>query len=105
MGSPRCSSSVQTVGTTHKWLVFTAFVSMMLLLILYAASTAIGSAYFGPGTGPINLDNVQCTGTEQSIFNCSFLATHNCVHREDASVVCLATQGVREIIIVPLNLQ
>ena len=40
------------------------------------------------------MDNVQCVGTELSIFNCSFLATHNCQHREDASVVCLQNPGM-----------
>ena len=40
------------------------------------------------------MDNVQCLGTEETIFDCNFLATHNCQHREDASVVCLQTPGM-----------
>ena len=66
----------------------------MCTILLHAASTAIGTAYFGPGTGPINLDNVQCVGTEPSLFNCSFITAHNCGHGEDASVVCLAVPGI-----------
>ena len=40
------------------------------------------------------MDDVQCVGTEQSLFDCNFLSTHNCIHQEDASVVCLQTPGM-----------
>uniref|UniRef100_A0A1X7U1B7 Deleted in malignant brain tumors 1 protein n=1 Tax=Amphimedon queenslandica TaxID=400682 RepID=A0A1X7U1B7_AMPQE len=49
---------------------------------------AVGNAYFGLGTGPINMDNVFCTGTESQLTNCFHLTTHNCIHSEDASVIC-----------------
>ena len=29
-----------------------------------------------------------CTGTEGSLFNCSYNPNHNCVHFEDAGVTC-----------------
>ena len=29
-----------------------------------------------------------CTGSEQSIFDCSYTTDHNCGHYEDASVRC-----------------
>ena len=45
-------------------------------------------AAFGAGSGPINMDNVQCIGNETGLLNCSYLSTHNCAHFEDASVRC-----------------
>ena len=51
---------------------------------------ALRYAHFGQGTGPIHLDNVHCSGHEESIFDChsSGLGIY-CSHNEDASVQCL----------------
>ena len=56
---------------------------------LFIGAIAFGSAYFGQGSGPINLDDVQCTGTEAGLLDCTYNPTHNCVHFEDAGVRCL----------------
>ncbi|KAJ8040920.1 Deleted in malignant brain tumors 1 protein [Holothuria leucospilota] len=49
-----------------------------------------GNARFGQGTGPIHLDDLQCSGTERSITDCPHggVGNHNCGHHEDASVSC-----------------
>ncbi|XP_063966830.1 uncharacterized protein LOC129277690 isoform X10 [Lytechinus pictus] len=54
------------------------------------ALDAIPSAGFGEGTGTIVLDDVNCSGDESSLFECSNrgLGVHNCGHGEDAGVRC-----------------
>lgn len=55
------------------------------------ALSAPQSALFGRGTGPIWLDNVDCSGQESAIAHCTHNAVgdNNCGHGEDASVICL----------------
>ncbi|XP_071845497.1 scavenger receptor cysteine-rich type 1 protein M160-like isoform X2 [Apostichopus japonicus] len=47
-------------------------------------------AHFGEGTGPILLDNLQCNGDEDTIFDCghSGIGNHDCSNAEDAGVTC-----------------
>ena len=52
-------------------------------------AVAFSNARYGPGTGPIHLDNVACTGMEAGITECVYDSdTSDCQHFEDASVNC-----------------
>ena len=48
------------------------------------------SAFYGEGTGPILMDNVQCRGDESRLDNCAFKgwAITDCTHNDDAGVAC-----------------
>ncbi|XP_053908292.1 scavenger receptor cysteine-rich domain-containing group B protein-like [Cuculus canorus] len=56
-----------------------------------AALSIPGRGHFTAGSGPIWLDNVNCTGMEVALSYCGLSAwgKNNCHHSEDAGVVCL----------------
>lgn len=55
------------------------------------ASSAPGGARYGEGSGTIWLDDVNCNGTESTLWDCDTNPWGNtdCSHSEDASVVCV----------------
>ncbi|KAK7089640.1 scavenger receptor cysteine-rich domain-containing protein DMBT1-like [Littorina saxatilis] len=55
-----------------------------------------GSAFYGPGTGDIMMDDVRCVGLETNLGQCSFTnSSHeNCGHNEDVGIDCLPTSTV-----------
>ena len=61
-----------------------------------AAIATRGNAYYGEGSGPILLDDVNCVGTELNIEDCSHrgMRLSNCDHGEDAGVKCRVTNGM-----------
>ena len=64
-------------------------ISIVVILILIGAR-GVRRAFFGPGTGPITLDNVNCSSNESILLQCGHdpLFVHNCAHSEDAGVIC-----------------
>ncbi|XP_019211492.1 deleted in malignant brain tumors 1 protein [Oreochromis niloticus] len=54
------------------------------------ALEALGSAYFGQGTGTFLHSNVDCSGSETSLDNCRYSSyiSYYCHHGRDAGVVC-----------------
>ncbi|XP_056452122.1 deleted in malignant brain tumors 1 protein-like [Gadus chalcogrammus] len=62
-----------------------------------SAISATNKAYFGPGAGPIWLDDVNCGGNETSITDCEHqgFGSQNCKHAQDAGIICDAATPVR----------
>ena len=58
---------------------------------MYVSAAVALTSGFTNGAGQIWLDNVQCIGTETRLIDCpaNALGNHNCVHAEDAGVVCI----------------
>lgn len=65
------------------------------------AVSALGKAYFSPGSGDILLDNLQCAGVERHLGQCahSGWSEHNCGHHEDAGVICSGIPLPRQAVI------
>ncbi|XP_069121522.1 uncharacterized protein [Argopecten irradians] len=55
-----------------------------------AGGVAKSKAYFGTGSGAIWLDDVNCTGEEDTLEECisNPWGDHSCYHQEDAGVIC-----------------
>lgn len=54
------------------------------------AAQVVKDGVFGAGRGPIWLDEIGCSGSENTLLECSRLpwAKHNCRHSEDVGVRC-----------------
>lgn len=94
-GGHRCGGRVEvwrgSWGTVcdDKWDMEDANVVCSQLGCGYAVSVNGQGEPYGQGTGPIHLDELNCTGIERSLWECPALTQgHDCGHKEDAGVVC-----------------
>ena len=62
-------------------------------MISFTGAIGYGGSRYGPGSGPVHLDDVSCSGSENTLTSCSFRhygdVGSNCrKHLEDLSVLC-----------------
>ncbi|XP_019524709.1 PREDICTED: deleted in malignant brain tumors 1 protein [Hipposideros armiger] len=100
-GSHRCEGRVEvfyngTWGTVcdDNWDLTDARVVCQQLSCGEAVS-APAQSYFEGGIGPIILSDIQCTGNEATVWQCTHNGwfSHNCGHHEDASAICTGVDG------------
>ncbi|XP_072041418.1 uncharacterized protein [Amphiura filiformis] len=67
-----------------------AFVVCRQLGLPSGGAQAISSSQFGQGTGPVWVDDVSCSGSENRLDECRHngWGINNCDHQEDAGVIC-----------------
>ena len=61
----------------------------------FSGAIAFSGAHFGAGNGPIYLDNVGCSGSENNLTNCFYSSNVTCAngHSQDAGVRCQGKLG------------
>ena len=66
----------------------------IVITLSHTVAAALRHARFGQGEGPILLDNLRCTGEEESLLDCHHrgIGIHGCEHYEDASVICYISE-------------
>ena len=87
------SASSLDMPTQEVCELFAACISYMYFHDVYIpilAGTAYSNAHFGTGSGPIFLDDVQCTSSSNQLLECPSrpILSHNCLHSADAGVGC-----------------
>lgn len=54
----------------------------------------VGPDAFGPGSGPVLLDSMQCWGSPQEVNDCHYtLNSADCGHETDVGLICNAPPG------------
>ena len=74
--------------------IYTQLINSELCIFTHQiGAVAFGNAHFGAGVGPIYLDDVECSGSESNLTDCSSRSIIYCYrgHSEDAGVRC---QGI-----------
>ncbi|XP_047460261.1 T-cell differentiation antigen CD6-like isoform X2 [Mugil cephalus] len=102
-GPDRCAGRVElwrdgTWGTVcdDEWDMTDANVVCAQLDCGYALNVTGQGGSFPPGRGPIHRDDLNCTGSEDNLWDCPAQQDESdCGHKEDAGVVCSEMRAVR----------
>ncbi|XP_041823131.1 T-cell differentiation antigen CD6-like isoform X2 [Melanotaenia boesemani] len=102
-GSDRCAGRVEVWregkwGTVcdDQWDLRDADVVCAQLGCGYALDVTGEGGSFPPGRGPVHLDELNCTGSEENLWSCPAAQDESdCGHKEDAGVVCSEMRAVR----------
>ena len=74
------------------WFIIAMCVDVWFSLVgcVCTGGIAYSNAHFGAGSGPIFLDDVQCTSSSSQLLECPSrpILSHNCLHSADAGVGC-----------------
>ena len=65
-------------------------IGLLTSLLSFTGGKAYSNAHFGTGSGPIYLDDVQCSSSSNQLLECSSrpILSHDCLHSADAGVGC-----------------
>ncbi|XP_075867343.1 scavenger receptor cysteine-rich domain-containing protein DMBT1-like isoform X2 [Nelusetta ayraudi] len=102
-GPDRCAGRVElwkngAWGTVcdDEWDVRDAHVVCGQLGCGYGINVTGQGGSFPPGSGPIHLDELNCTGWEENLWECPSQGRQtDCGHKEDAGVVCSEMRAIR----------
>ena len=69
------------------WIIYS---TLAVFVVVVLDTAVLNAAAFGEGTGRIWLDNVQCTGSERELRNCTSNSNgiNSCTHAQDAGMRC-----------------
>ena len=85
----QCNTEWSTVCSDY-WDITDAQVACHQLGYSNEGTIMHDSNKYGPGTGNIFMDDLECVGAEKSLFDCQHndIDTHNCYHTKDVGIFC-----------------
>ena len=76
---------------------------IMINYLMCVGAIPVTNGYFGRGTGPVHMTGVDCTGSEESLTQCSYvngIGATNCYHAKDVGVMCKGNFNINMLIVV-----
>ena len=63
-------------------------------LFLHVGTSLLNSLPFGSGSGPLFIEQLECSGSELNLMDCMevTLRRETCTHADDVSIQCIGEQ-------------